>query len=192
MGLGGSNNRAANAAADRERANTARLETTTKGINTLFGSPERQAQYGSFLDALRARFGEQLGKQRQQAERQMRFGLARAGLTGGSENVSANRRLGERSADAALDAESKAQGSVDDLRSQDNSTRLQLLGLAQGGADATTAATRGLEGLQMNLSRARNAGNSATLGDFFGDIGNAYRSRSAADAYRRGYGGGYG
>lgn len=184
--MGGSNDDAARAARQEEANRQARVAAATRRIDAAFDSPERQGQYDEYLAALRGLYRADADRQKGIADRNLRFSLARSGLTGGSASVDANKQLGDEYTRGILDAEQRAQGGVGELRSADQATRLQLIQLANAGTDATTAATNAAAGMRANLSAARGGLRTQALGDLFGGTADLYRRQQLAAATRRG------
>jgi DTW domain-containing protein YfiP len=72
------------------------------------------------------------------------------------------------------------------LQSADEQSRLQMISLAQSGADIGNAATQTANALRANLSAAQNTGLANGLGDVFGATAQAYKAQQDAQARRRG------
>lgn len=146
----------------------------------------REAEYGQFVNALREHLLSDLTRQQSQAARQLRFGLARGGLTAGSFAGDAGTNLARESSLGQMGAERRVQGAEADLRGADENTRLNLYQLVQGGADATTAAQRAGAAMRSNLSGAMGANLSEGLGNVFGGTADLYRRQQEAAERRRG------
>lgn len=186
MGSDGGARRAQHAAEQAERERQARIASTISSIDQVFSSPERQGQYDQFLTALRDFYGADATRQRDVADRERRFAMARSGLTGGSADTDSRLTLGDEFQRAILGAEDQAQAALGDLRAQDEATRTQLTQLAQAGLDATTATRRAGEAMQQSAAAMQSNARSRGLGDMFGTtLGAVERSRNAA-AMRRG------
>lgn len=160
---------------------------TVDRINQVFAAPSRQQQYQDFGSAYRQRLLDVLGKQKDVTDRQNRFSVARSGLTGGSHDVDSQRAIGERFQEGVLDAEDKAQNAVSDLRAADDSSRLDLIGMARGGTDATTAASRAIGNLRQSIGNKQQDNLVGGIGDFFSQFTDNYRRKQDMDAYRAGY-----
>lgn len=188
-------NSVSDAAAAAEAAREREIAGTTDRINQVFDSPARQAQYGEYISALRGRYSDQLNRGKQVADRQNKFAVARSGLTGGSRDVDSRRDLGQKYLENLLGAEERTQAAGADLRGEDSAARTSLIGLANNGLDATTAATRSITGLQQKANMARTEANSEGFANTFSAAADAYgRKRNGdayKDAYNRGYGGGF-
>ncbi len=182
MGASNSGQRQAERA---ERERQAAIAGTQQQVNALFDSPERAAQRNEFGAAMRALFQQDLGRQKQTADRDLKFALARMGLTGGSANIDAGRTMGEEYQRGILDAERRAQGAVADLMGRDEATRANLMALAQSGTNLTAASQQAAGALRANLEGARSAANVQGLGDIFGSVSDiARRSQEAAERRR--------
>lgn len=113
-------------------------------------------------------------RQAAEAERANRFGLARAGLLGGSANVDSLGDMDRRTNEGLMRAGGIADQASADLFSADERTRANLISLAQSGIDTGTAAQQALNGLEVNAANAAGARAGATVGDLFGSMSQAY------------------
>lgn len=113
-------------------------------------------------------------RQAAEAERNNRFGLARAGLLGGSVNVDSIGDLDRRTNEGLMRAGGIADQASADLFAADEKTRANLISLAQSGIDTGTAAQQALQGLSVNAANAAGARAGATVGDLFGSMSQAY------------------
>ncbi|GHH56067.1 hypothetical protein GCM10009090_25220 [[Pseudomonas] boreopolis] len=178
---------AANTAARAEGWRTSNINRAVGQINDIYNSATRQAGIDDFLSATRQFYTNELERQKGQADRNLRFAMARNGLTGGSAAVDANRRLGEDYQRGVLDAERLAQGAVADLRNADEAARQNLIAQAGSGYSLTSGASQAASALQNNLQAAQGSLKADALGDVFGSLSDLYaRSRETA-ADRRGF-----
>lgn len=183
---GGDASKAQRAAQQAETERQAGIKQAIDRVNTAFDSPARESQYNDYISAVRNRLMTDANRQKAIADRRLKFAMARGGLTGGSAAVDANRTLGEDFSEGLLSAERKARGAGQDLRSQDEQTRMQLIQLAQNGLDATTAAQRAGEAMRVSADTARSGAFAEGLGDIFGQTADIYRRQEDAAARRRG------
>lgn len=116
-------------------------------------------------------------KQYKDAERQNRFGLARAGLLGGSVDVDSNARLQEVYSKGLMQATGLADQAASDLKTQDERARQSLISLAQSGVDTGTAQASALRQLDATTQAAEGARGGAAIGDLFGGMSQAYLLR---------------
>ena len=185
--MGGSNHSASDAAAQSDAARTQSITNSTNAINGIYDSPQRQQQYTDFLGSLRNKYTTDANNQQQIASRQTKFATARNGLSGGSADVDAQTQLGKEYSAGLVSAESKAQGALAGLKSQDNQSRLNLTQLASQGLDATTAAQQAASSTQQAADQALNGATANGLGDIFGSATKAYQTEQTAAAQRAGY-----
>lgn len=182
--MGGSN-RAQRAAEQSERARQSQIGAATRSIDQVFDSPSRKAQQDDFVSALREFFTEDANRQKQVADRGLKFSLARTGNTGGSLAADTGRNLNDEFTRGLLEAERRAQGSLADLRSQDEQSRLNLIQLAQSGLDTTTAANRAAGAIRSNIEAGKTGSRVQGLGDIFGATADIRKRQEEADAFRR-------
>lgn len=174
--------RATAAEAERQAA----ISSATGRVNDVFDSPERGAQQNDFLQALRDQYMMQADRQKRVADRNLKFSMARGGLTGGSAAVDANRTLGEEYTEGVLGAENRAQGALGDLKSQDEASRMGILQMVRNGMDATTAAQRAGSAMQANAQSTSGRALADGLGEMFGTTSTLYKQQAEAAERRRG------
>lgn len=116
----------------------------------------------------------EVDRQSTEAERLNRFGLARAGLMGGSVNVDSVSDLDRRTNEGLMRAGGIADQASADLKTADERTRSNLISLAQSGIDTGTAAQQALKGLEVNAANASGARAGSTVGSLFNDMSQAY------------------
>lgn len=189
LDFSGTRRRADAAAAEKRAAATeaerqGRITTNVNNINSAFAG--REPQYQQLGDALRKRLNDQLTLQRTQATRQAKFGLARAGLTGGSAAVDTARTLQREGEEGVLNAERTAQKGVANLRSQDEQQRTQLVSLAQSGNDIGDASAMASSALRANLEGAQSDNLVNSLGEVFANTAATNKAMLDAAARRRG------
>ena len=181
--------------ANPEKAERARQITIRRGtsrVNSIFDDPSRQAQYDAFLQGLRDFYTGDANKQKGIVDRNLKFSMARSGLTGGSAAIDANRTVGEDYTKGLLDAENRSQDAYAGLKDQDEQTRLSLLGMVRSGMDTTTAANRAGAALQNNAKSAQTGALTQGLGDIFGNSAAIYKQQKEGDERRRGVRDAYG
>lgn len=116
----------------------------------------------------------EVDRQAAEAERLNRFGLARTGLLGGSVNVDSVADLDRRTNEGLMRAGGIAQAAADELKANDERTRISLISTAQSGIDTGAAAQQALSGLEANARQASGARVGATVGSLFNDLSQAY------------------
>lgn len=180
---GGGGNQAA-AATQQEAQRQANISQNVNQIDNSFAN--RAPQYQQYLNATRNVYNTELGRQQQIAGRNLKFGLARSGLTGSSVAADQGDELGREMAQGSIQAEQKAQSGLAGLQSQDNSERLQLISLAQSGADVGNVATQADQAQRANLGTAMAGSTANALGDVFGGVTQDVTNYNNAAAARRG------
>lgn len=206
--MSGPSNRAANEANRAEQQRQAAIRNTQNRVNQVFDSPERANDISDFVGAMREFYGEDLNRQKATTDREMKFGLARSGLTGGSTQNDQQAEKGRLYARGLLDIDRKALGAGADLEAADQDARARLISLATSGLDATTAAQQSAAAMRTNLQANRSTAQAQGVGDVFGGLkpvfdankDAAQRRKAIDDAYGRlgayntsgqfGYGGG--
>ncbi|MGN0862489.1 MAG: hypothetical protein ACI4N1_04150 [Stenotrophomonas koreensis] len=183
--MGSSSSSSTNKAAQAEGLRQANIDRSVQQINQIYGSPKREADINDFLGASRSFYRQNLDRQKQSADRSLKFAMARNGQTGGSVAVDANRLLGENFQQGVLNADRLAQSAANDLRNADEQSRMNMISLAQSGADMTAGSSRAAQLLRSNLAGANAQLNADSLGDVFSGIGTiAKTSRDQADVRR--------
>ena len=181
---GGGGNDAAKEARRAEEERKAQVREATAAIDRAYAG--RGSQLQEFLNAMRSEFRTDAFKQKEEADRQLKFAMARGGLTGGSASADAGTKLGEEFTKGLLQGERQAQDALGRLRASDEASRADLIRLAQGGADVTTAASQAARALQSNLEGARASSLVTGLGDIFSSTRDLYKRQQEAAARRRG------
>ena len=182
--MGSSSNSVTREARASEAERQAGIDTTTGQINALYDSPARAAQRTQYGNDLRNFFIGDANRQKGVADRNLRFAMARSGLTGGSATIDANKTSGEDYQRGILESERRTQQGVADLLGRDEQSRLTLTGLAQGGLNATNAANQAAAGLRTNIQSANADARLKGLGDIFDRTGTTVRN-SWEDSLRR-------
>lgn len=142
----------------------------------------REALYSDIGDATTQTATRDLDKQFTRASDQNIFGLARAGLSGGSVDAESGGDLQSRYGEGKIRAKQAGIGAASDLKSVDEKTRQNLIGLAQSGIDTGTAASlaAGQSAAAADVARANTAG--ASIGQLFDNMGQAYLNNRVATA----------
>lgn len=183
MGMG-SSNKASTAAASEEAARQAAIANSQAGINNAYDNPQRKGEIADYVNSLRKFFGDDLSRQKADTDRQLKFALARGGLTGGSTNIDQQKRIGENYARGVLDVERKALGGGANLEAADQDSRMRLISMATQGLDATTAAQQSAAAMQSGINASKATDMANGLGDVFANT-KSYYQKAAEDAVRR-------
>lgn len=183
--MSGGGNNAANEANRQEAARQRAITGTQARVNAVFDAPQREADIGDFMAALRERSMSELDRQKADADRELRFALARSGQIGGSTQVDQNRRFSDDYARNLLKLERGVQSAGGNLRAADQESRARLIGLATQGLDATTGAAQAAASLRSNLDSARSTDLVNGVGDAFGTWTKYFEASRDAAARRR-------
>jgi len=176
---------AADVAARMEMERQERIREAQGRINQVFDNPRRAKDIADFVSATRSKLMEDLNRQNTDAARELKFSLARGGLSGGSVNVDQNRRLTEEYNRGLINVEGRAQGAGAQLEAADQDARARLIQLATSGLDATTAASQAAAGLRSNFDNAKSQAFGEQLGDQFATIGGFVKNRREEAARRQ-------
>lgn len=182
----GSGNSATRRAEQAEAARQERMALGEQQVNAAYDAPARQKQYADFLKAIRENFMLDATRQKEVADRRLKFAMARTGNTGGSVATDSNRRLGEEFQKGLIDSENLAQGALSDLKSDDEASRQSLISMIRSGADATTASSRMMQMGASNAAGAKSRAITNGLGDIFSGTADVYLRAEDAAARRRG------
>ncbi len=189
--MGGGSNGSATKAAQEESWRQNNIDQAVNQINGIYGGAARKAEIDDFLAATRSFYSKELERQKGVADRSLRFAMARNGLTGGTASIDANRTLGENYQSGILSADRLAQQAAADLRTADDTSRMNLISQASTGMGLTSGAQQAAQAMQANLESGRGAMKADALGDVFGGLANIYtNSKNMADERRgsRAYG----
>ncbi len=193
MGTGSS---AANAANAANAARQTQINQTVNSINQAYGSPARQQQYSQYGKALLGQYTNQLNQQQQINARDLKFAMARSGLTGGSAAADANTQLGMDYSQGLLNASQQAQGGVAALQNADINAKNQLTSLAEQGDYTGAIPTQIAQAQSTALGAAQNYSAANALGNAFNTTAGIYNNEQTAAANRRAqvtpFGGPYG
>lgn len=168
--MGSSSNRASREAQRAEDQRMAAIRNTQAAVNRAYDNPQRQADIADFVSATRDYLTGDLNRQKSDADRQLKFALARNGVTGGSTQIDQQANLADDYARSILDVDRRARGAGADLQAQDQENRARLIQLATSGLDATTAASQAAAGMRSSLEAGKSASLVGGLSDVFADF----------------------
>lgn len=183
--MSGPSNKASDQARRDEQARLAKITQTQGAINGVFNDPRRAADISDFVNATRDFYGQDLDKQKANTDRQLKFALARGGLTGGSTQVDQQRHLGEDYTNGLLQVDRKARGAGAELEAADQDARARLISLATSGLDSTTAAQQAAASMRSSLEAGKSAAQMQGLGDVFQPLGNFFKDAKEAQVRRQ-------
>lgn len=176
---------AADVAARMEMERQERIREAQGRINQVFDNPRRAKDISDFVSATRSKLMEDLNRQNTDAARELKFSLARGGLSGGSVNVDQNRRLTDEYNRGLINVEGRAQGAGAQLEAADQDARARLIQLATSGLDATTAASQAAAGLRSNFENAKSQAFGEQLGDQFAGVTGFVKRRLEESGQRK-------
>ncbi|HHA2878425.1 TPA: hypothetical protein ACOFC6_002271 [Stenotrophomonas maltophilia] len=177
--------KAADQAAQMEQERQAAIRETQGRVNAVFDNPRRARDISDFVSAVRSRALIDLDRQNADAQRELKFALARGGLSGGSVSVDQNRRLGDEYNRGLINVENRAQGAGSQLEAADQDARSRLIQLATSGLDATSAASQAASSLRSNIGNAQAQAYGEQLGDQFANVGAFVKQRREESARRQ-------
>lgn len=183
--MGSPSNRAAQQAQAAEDARLRAQQGTQRAINQVYNSPQREAEIQQFVNDLRQFKMIDLNDQKDLADRQLIFALARKGQVGGSTQVDRQKKQAKDYLRGVLNIDSQASGAGAGLRAQDQDARARLIQLSTAGLDAATGASQAAASLRSNIEGARSAAQAEGIGNVFGGVADfASRAREEADRRR--------
>lgn len=180
----------------RRVAEERRRQDAVASINRLYGvganAAEQLAARNAGYDQVRQNnlglMLEDIARNRADAQRDVRFGLQRSGLTGGSVDVDTQRRITDANQRSVIQANQMADSQVAKMRSDDESTRADLISRINAGLDADSAATTAMQRMAINRDAALSEPSSYALNNLFAGIGNMWNSYQYAAAAANPYG----
>jgi hypothetical protein len=181
----GTNNSAANSAAAADAQRQAGIQQSIGQIQKAYGSPARQAQYDAYGANLSKYYTGQVNEQEGVNARNLKFAMARNGLSGGSAAVDSNTQLQKDYTKGLLQASQAAQGGVAALKNADMSSQNQLTSLAAQGAYTGAIPQQAGQAMDASLQNAGNYTNANALGNLFGGTAQIYQNNQTAAANRR-------
>ena len=190
--MGGGGNSAAKEANRAEADRQRRIQDSTAKVNAIFDDPNRTAQYDKLAQDTTDFYRNDLDRQQANTLRSTKFALARSGQVGGSVQSDTNQKIGEDYLQGVIKASRLGQQAGANLRAQDETSRANLIGMAQNGLDATTATSNAAAALRSNLESGQSTAMAGALGDAFGDFAGLYKQSQDAAALRAGQKYGYG
>lgn len=182
MGTGSSAANAANAANTQQQQ---QIQNSVTQINNAFSNPNRQAQYQTYQQNLGNYLTGQVNNQEAINARNLKFAMARSGLTGGSAATDSNTQLNKDYTQGLLQASQQAQAGTSALEQADINSKNQMISLAQQGNFTGAIPTQVAQSTSANLGNAQNAFNPQALGNLFQATGNIYNNEQTAAAQRQ-------
>ena len=129
-----------------------------------------------------------IARNRVDTTRNVGFGLQRNGLFGGSVDVDTHRDITDANQRSVIQANQLADSQVASMRSNDESTRADLISRINAGLDADSAASTASQRMAINRQQALSEPSSGALNNLFASIGGALNSYQYANGAANPYG----
>ena len=182
MGTGNSAANAANAANAQQQAS---IQNSVGQITSAYNNPNRANQYQQYQTNLQNYYTGQVNNQEAVNARNLKFAMARSGLTGGSAAVDSNTQLQKDYTQGLLNASQQAQAGTSALEQSDINAKNQLIGLAQQGNFTGAIPSQVASAQNASLQSANNFGNANSLGNVFAGTAGIYQNEQTAAANRK-------
>ena len=182
MGTGSSAANAANAANAQQQKD---IQSSVGQITQAYDNPNRAAQYQQYNSNLQNYYAGQVNNQEAVNARNLKFAMARSGLTGGSAAVDSNTQLQKDYTQGLLNASQQATAGTSALEQSDVNAKNQLIGLAQQGNFTGAIPSQVAAAQSASLGAAQNFGNAQSLGNIFAGTAGIYQNEQTAAANRK-------
>lgn len=183
--MGTNSNKASDQAAQADSNRQADIQSAVGRITSAYSSPSRQAQYQNYGTNLQNYYTGQVNNQEGVNARNLKFAMARSGLTGGSAAVDANTQLQKDYTTGLLNASQQAQAGKAALQQSDINSKNQLIGLAEQGAYTGAIPSQIAQAQSAATGAAQNFGSANTLGNIFAGTSQIYNNEQTAAANRK-------
>lgn len=182
MCVGGGGGGGDGGAAQRETDRKAAQDAGIAKVNNLFGvtdpvaAAKRQALYDQVGADARASMQNSIAGDQANAQKNIQFNLARAGLFGGSEELNQAANFDRAKQAANLQIEGKANDLVTGMRTADNAAKNSAISNIVSGMNAGAVIDNALTAQNQNLANAKASANIANAGQLFGGFGDQYNA----------------
>lgn len=149
---------------------------------------QRNAGYDKVRQSNLGLMMEDIARNRADTTRKVGFGLQRNGLFGGSVDVDTHRDITDANQRSVIQANQLADSQVASMRSNDESTRADLISRINAGLDADSAAATASQRMAINRQQALSEPSSGALNNLFASIGGALNSYQYANGAANPYG----
>lgn len=160
------------------------IKNASNQINAIFDDPARAQEISDYQNAVQQRQMTDLNTEFGDQSRQLKFAMARQGLTSGSEDVDLHDRMNQDYAKGVLQATAASKQAAGNLQAADEATRSRLLTQAASGYGLTDVNQQALSGAESNLQTAQGSIAPAYFDQLFGDYSTIY-NQSQVDQSRR-------
>ena len=182
MGTGNSAANAANAANAQQQAD---IQKSVGQITSAYSNPNRANQYAQYNKNLSDYYTGNVNNQEAINARNLKFAMARSGLTGGSAAVDSNTQLQKDYTQGLLNASQQATAGTSALEQSDVNAKNQLIGLAQQGNFTGAIPTQVAQAQSASLGAAQNYGQANGLANLFAGTAGIYQNEQTAAANRK-------
>lgn len=160
------------------------IQAATGQVNAIFNDPARAQEIADYQNAVKQRQMMDLNQQFGDQNRDLKFAMARKGLTSGSEDVDLHDRMNQDYGKGVLQVTANAKQAAGNLRAADEASRSRLLTQVASGYGLTDANQQALSSVQSNLQSAQGSIAPAYFDQLFGAYSQIY-NQSQVDQSRR-------
>ena len=169
-------------AAEREAARKRRVDASIRAVNALFLDPATGEMIGSRVQALddgeskvQQRFLPEFQKDTANAQRELKFAIARRGLSGGSAQSDASSRLRQRVADTERDISQRALVARNEAERGQQNLLDNLIAQAQADTNQSILLNQASSGQNAAINRAVDQAKAQALPNAFQDVGTLFK-----------------
>ena len=156
--------------------------------DVMSNAEQRNASYDKVRQSNLGLMMNDIARNRADTTRNVGFGLQRNGLFGGSVDVDTHRDITDANQRSVIQANQLADNQVASMRSNDESTRADLISRINAGLDADSAATTASQRMAINRQQALSEPSSGALNNLFAGIGSAWNGYQFANGAANPYG----
>ncbi len=178
-------NNAANSAAAANADTQAQIQNSVQQIQNAYSNPNRQSQYTAYGNNLQNYYTGQVNNQEAINARNLKFAMARSGLSGGSASVDSNTQLQKDYTQGLLQATQAATAGVNSLKQADLNSENQLISQAQAGGGVGVIPGQIAATQAANLAQGQNYANSNAVNNLFTGTAAIYNQEQQAAALRK-------
>jgi hypothetical protein len=182
MGTGNSAANAANAANAQQQA---QIQNSINQINAAYTNPNRTNQYEAYNKNLSNYYTGQVNDQEATNARNLKFAMARSGLSGGSAAIDSNTQLQKDYTQGLLQASQQAQAGTSALEQSDTNAKNQMISMAQAGGSIGQIPGQVASQQQTSLNAAQNYGSANAVNNLFAGTSQIYNNEQTAAANRK-------
>jgi hypothetical protein len=178
-------NSAANAANAANAQQQAQIQNSINQINAAYSNPNRTNQYEAYNKNLSNYYTGQVNDQEATNARNLKFAMARSGLSGGSAAIDSNTQLQKDYTQGLLQASQQAQAGTSALEQSDTNAKNQMISMAQAGGSIGQIPGQVASQQQTSLNAAQNYGNANAINNLFAGTQGIVNNEATAAAMRK-------